>query len=64
MINCNDMLVLENNFGRKLYTQKFLKDRMIWQYLHRDKSKDKYNNIEIDEYREDNFLLMGKIIHG
>ncbi len=22
MINCNDMLVLENNFGRKLYTQK------------------------------------------
>ena len=64
MINCNDMLVLENNFGRKLYTQKVLKDRMIWQYLHRDKSKDKFNNIEIDEYREDNFLLMGKIIHG
>lgn len=58
------MLVLENKFGRKLYTQKFLKDRMIWQYLHRDKSKDKFNNIEIDEYREDNFLLMGKIIHG
>ena len=64
MINCNDMVILENNFGRKLYTQKFLKDRMIWQYLHRDKSKDKFNNIEIDEYREDNFLLMGKIIHG
>ena len=64
MISCDDMLVLENNFGRKLYTQKFLKDRMIWQYLHRDKSKDKFNNIEIDEYREDNFLLMGKIIHG
>ena len=64
MINCNDMVMLENNFGRKLYTQKFLKDRMIWQYLHRDKSKDKFNNIEIDEYREDNFLLMGKIIHG
>ena len=58
------MLVLENKFGRKLYTQKVLKDRMIWQYLHRDKSKDKFNNIEIDEYREDNFLLMGKIIHG
>ena len=64
MINCNDMVILENNFGRKLYTQKVLKDRMIWQYLHRDKSKDKFNNIEIDEYREDNFLLMGKIIHG
>lgn len=64
MINCNDMVMLENNFGRKLYTQKVLKDRMIWQYLHRDKSKDKFNNIEIDEYREDNFLLMGKIIHG
>jgi len=64
MINCNDMVMLENNFGRKLYTQKVLKDRMIWQYLHRDKSKDKFNNIEIDEYREENFLLMGKIIHG
>ena len=64
MINCNDMLVLENKFGRKLYTQKFLKDRMIWQYLHRDKSKDKFNNIEIDECHEDNFLLKVKIIHG
>ena len=64
MINCNDMLVLENKFGRKLYTQRFLKDRMIWQYLHRDKSKDKFNNIELDECREDNFLLKVKIIHG
>lgn len=64
MFNCNDMVVLENRFGRKLYTQKFLKDRMIWQYLHRDKSKDKFSNIEVDEYQEDNFLLKVKIIHG
>ncbi len=62
--NLSDTPILQNNFGRKLYTHLHLKDRLIWQYLHRDKPKPYFKNEESDEFQESNFFLKVNNRHG